>query len=207
MGGLSVEDAMVQGARTLQETADDLVLSTRRSMRSLERIITEGRFKTQFETNTSGGALNQEYRAAAEEFMFGYAKNLDVTQRPVYGYLRKVGGSDGASWYGDVLMDLKPAVRERTTVVWGDSLGLEAQPSPLTKIRATSVEPRRGMPLPGRTGSPYTEAQIHGGLKVDDIARIQFEREPAADLIRKVEAAGFVEDRTGPTRWTWERPK
>jgi hypothetical protein len=209
--GIPVETAYAQGARILQETADDLVLSTRRSMKSIERILSEGRFKSQFETNTSGGALNQDLRARAEEFMFGYDKAVDVTKRPIYGYLRKEGASDGAAWYGDVLMDLKPAVRERTTAVWGDSLGLEAQPSPLSRIRATSYSPRSignrdSLPRPGRTGSPYTEAQIHGGLRIEDVARITFEREPLQSLVRKVEAAGFVEDKTGPTRWTWIRP-
>jgi len=208
--GMSVDDAMREGARVMQQTLDDATLSTRRSMNSLGRILDDGRFKSQFETGTSGGALNQEYRAAAETFMFGVPKAQEVTQRAIYGYMRMEGARDSASWYGDVLMDLKPAVRSRTTVTWGDSLGLEAQPSPLTAVRATSYNPnamggRGALPRPGRFGSPYTEAQIHGGLSADDILRITFERDPTPEIIRKVEAAGFVQDKAAAQRWVWVR--
>lgn len=208
--GMSVDDAMREGQRILQQTLDDATLSTRRSMNSLGRILDDGRFKSQFETGTSGGALNQEYRAAAETFMFGVPKAQAVTERAIYGYMRKEGMSDSASWYGDVLMDLKPAVRSRTTVTWGDSLGLEAQPSPLTAVRATSYNPnamggRGALPRPGRFGSPYTEAQIHGGVTADDILRITFERDPTPEIIRKVEAAGFVQDHAAAQRWVWVR--
>lgn len=211
--GMSLDDAVRTAERTLQATADDAVLSTRRSMNSLGRILDEGRFKSQFETGTSGGALNQEYRAAAETFMFGVPKAQNVVERAIYGYLRDPSRTDGASWYGDVLMDLKPSVRSRTTVTWGDSLGLRAQPSPLTKVRATSFDPdtayqgAAAMPKAGRLGNPYTEAQIHGGMTSDDILRVTFERDPTPEIIRKLERDGFVQDHMAAQRWVWERPK
>jgi hypothetical protein len=52
-----------------------------------EMATTDGRYKTQFETNVSGGNLNTDLRAKAEFEMFGYADDLPVTDRPVYGYI------------------------------------------------------------------------------------------------------------------------
>lgn len=210
--GSSVDDIVREAEFILQETADDLILSTRRSTDSLVRILNDGRFKSQFETGKSGGTLNPDYRAAAEKYMFGYQKALPVEQRPIYGYLRDPGRPDGASWYGDALMDLRPSVRERTTVVWTDSLGAAAQPSPLNRIRASAFDPRSGtgtptMPKIGRTGYPYTEAQMHGGVSADDILRVTFEAKPDDAVAVTLENAGFVQ--TGDPRttllWVWER--
>lgn len=206
--GQSLETTLAQAENILQQTADDLVLSTRRSPDSLIRILREGRFKSQFETGKSGGALSPEYRAAAEQYMFGVPKDQAVEERAIYGYLRDPAKADNARMYGDALMDLKPAVRERTTVVWTDSLGSVEQPSPLTKIRATSYHPSPSaprMPQLGRTGYPYTEAQMHGGLAADDIARVTFEYPPGPIAEDALEQAGFVKT-GGPGTWVWERP-
>ena len=48
-----------------------------------------GRFKTQFETNTSGGMLGPSSRADAEEHLFSYPHSLDPKKRPVYGFTAK----------------------------------------------------------------------------------------------------------------------
>ena len=128
--------------------------------------------------------------------MFGYKKALPVEERPIYGYLRDPNAVDGASWYGDVLMDFKPAVRERTTVVWTDSLGSVEQPSPLTRIRASSYNPRSDlrpghrqvgcgrMPRSGRTGTA-----LHRG---PDARRALRRRHPPGELGRRLEPAALI---------------
>ena len=151
--------------------------------------------------------------------MFGYKKALPVEERPIYGYLREAGKVDGnAAWYGDALMDLKPAVRQRTTAVWTDSLGSLEQPSPITRVRATSYNPRGTidpatgkvtgrMPRPGATGRPYTEAQMHGGVTADDILRVTFEQRPSFETEAALKAAGFERVPSDPSQFlhVWER--
>ena len=76
----------------------------------LEQVLSDGRWKSQFETETSRGALNWGFRASAEMKMFGFNKELDgaddfetsshavseevreeifnhnAKERPIYGY-------------------------------------------------------------------------------------------------------------------------
>lgn len=103
----------------------------------------DGRFKTQFETGSSGGSLNLRGRAEVEEQLFGLPKDLPAQQRPVYGYVmgddqtgtragptwerrdappRYELGTDRLSSYGRVQVVLKDSVRARTTAMFGDSL-------------------------------------------------------------------------------------
>ena len=59
------------------------------------------------------------------------------------------------------------------------------------------------MPQIGRTGRPYTEAQMHGGLSADDILRVELVDDSNRGLIILLEDRGFV--RT-PGTMEWIRP-
>ncbi len=163
-----------EATRLMQAAIDQAELSVRRSSRSAGMILIDGRFKTQFETGKSAGAFAPDQRASVEGSLFGYQTDLDPTNRPVYGYLWEGADRDGAEWYGDVRFVLKDTVRARTTVVFTDSLGTNLNASPATGVHHTSIDPRywgfRQDDIP--SGSPYIEAQIHGGLRAEDIDRI-----------------------------------
>jgi hypothetical protein len=109
-----------------------------------EAILRDGRFKTQFETGTSGGIIKPDgspssLRIAAEERVFGLPEDLPPEQRPVYGALRTgrleealtLGSreSHAAPWrspwhYGDHVFLLGDEAKGRSTYTWGDSLGV-----------------------------------------------------------------------------------
>lgn len=128
-------------ARLIKEVIDNNELSMRRGPRGLFDILENDRCKTQFETNTSSGALNPELRKQATQQLFGTnISKLSKTDFEKYGYLGNKdplfeltsGESRGEyngrinrmSQYGDWRIDFKKsAVKNRTTYTLDDSLG------------------------------------------------------------------------------------
>jgi len=81
--------------------------------------------KTQFETRTSQGNLDIDFRRDAEYSGLGLPRNLDPSLRPIYGAINRLDvGSGSSRWYGSVEFVLKDEVWDRTTVTMGDSLGM-----------------------------------------------------------------------------------
>lgn len=204
--GQTLEEALAEGQATLQKTADAGVMKTRRSATSLGKILDDGRFKTQFETKKSAGIFDPSLRAQREKVMFGYADDLAAAERPVYGYLEGAGDASSLATdgYGGVIFTLDESVRSRTTVVWNDSLLAHEKPSALTHVLPSSWSSRFGsMPVVGGKGVPYTELQFHGGLSLNDVTAIKFDyRDPSAQLIEKLEKAGFKQkNATDPREW------
>jgi hypothetical protein len=183
----------------------DATISVRVRREALHSILDDGRFKSQFETNTSGGALNRDLRARAERNMFGYPVDLPDEHRPIYGYVSGSLAEGGAGEnYGEIRVILKPHVRERATFTLQDSLAEGAIPQPIDSptIYAMDSTYRSQDILPALSGvngslarvsDYYAEAQIHGGLAASEIdevvipnistisetARIMIERELA----------------------------
>lgn len=149
-----------------------------------------GRYKSQFETGTSHGALSPTARTKAENDYFNFGpedKNREM--RPIYGYAssNKNGVSNykgehppdnNASQYGRVTVKMKDSVRSRTTLSFGDSLGrsMSFACTPIDLPHFTSFDVGDGDPLDilestARSGR-YTELQYHGQLKSEDIESI-----------------------------------
>lgn len=152
---------------------------------ALAQVLDDGRFKSQFETNTSGGALDQNLRARAEEKMFGYERELDPASRPIYGYLS--GANElSVNGYGEIRVVLRDDVRARTTFVLDDSLGPgafgETIPAPVEApnslamnwggYRQFSVDLDLRQARLNDISGIYPEAQIHGGVAVTDIEEV-----------------------------------
>lgn len=149
------------------------------------------RVKTQFDTDESGGLYDPDLRAIAELAAHGTPPAASGMDRPVYGFVSREGFENpvSVSQYGDVTLVLKDGVRGRTTVTLGDSLNTNATPVPLNgpvtgrQVSDASahtfftdefsmVASRGTTPL--AVGATYMEAQIHGGVRRSDIARIIF---------------------------------
>jgi hypothetical protein len=209
--GKTVQEVLTETEATMRATLNAGTLATRRSINSTERILTEGRFKSQFETQTSAGMLSPKTRADAENKMFGYREDLNARDRPIYGYLEPPAGQPRPNWsgeesYGDVKFTLKDSVRDRTSATWDDSLFSQTRPSAITEPRASSYNPGYTFGdtrlKPGQLGYPYTELQFHKGLTVDDIASITLKTQQEVERLRKLlESRGFTEDPRNPLRW------
>lgn len=144
----------------------------------------------------------------------------NAEKRPIYGYVAMDGirpagvgssqlgdpSTDALSQYGQVQVVLKDHVRDRTTAMFGDSMNnmSEAIPTPINNPDWRSFQASRG----GITGKglmgldrsgdnqefragAYAEAQIHGGVGVDDIEEIVFPNNPTATVKDQLEKAGI----------------
>ena len=92
--------------------------------------------------------------------------------RPVYGHMNTGSGRnhDSASMYGDARFVLK-GVRDRTTITGGDSLGAGHRPPKLSSVPYT--DPKTFSYRAHGPGGDYTEAQIHGGVTMDNVHRVE----------------------------------
>ena len=112
----------------------------------LESILNDGRLKTQFETNTSGGALNTDVREKASYNLFNTPSNTTAREYEKYGYLgSKDVSKDLASPflypYGDGVITLrKSEVVDRTTITFGDSLRNAVDGRYIMGSKVTSID-------------------------------------------------------------------
>ena len=213
--GTSIDEYKAAAAKALDDALVDAKPHIAISDDALQQVLKDGRVKSQFETNTSRGSLAPDMRAKVEQSMFGYAKDLPVEQRPIYGYwgtpgdpiiqspkgggLRFADASHtGATAYGKVILRLSDDVASRTTFTGGDSLGMTMRPSMRGRAAwqsASSFTSPVGKTLPQIAENElYVEAQVHGGVAVSDIAEVWFREVPERATDAALRAAGF--DRT-----------
>ena len=173
--------------------SDDTHIGIKFELKNLAKILESGRFKSQFETITSGGMLDLDERARFENQLMSYAKDIAPELRPVYGMLfhlqdvskvRLTNPIDDSDMYGNVVAFLKPDIKRYATFTGGDSLDNEGRviASPVLSPSVDSVEV--SSQVWGRlfgaikaeeevtlshlgysdgVGESYIEAQIHGG--------------------------------------------
>lgn len=150
----------------------------------LEDIAENGRFKSQFETATSGGMFFPDARAVQEEMFFGYPKDMPPEHRPIYGW---VDHPDYESYhnqfaqYGNLTWHVSDAMKTKTTVTGVDSLSRPIVPGPYRNPGWRALVPPgyEDEGIPTGTVSDYItesgffddliEAQYHGGLTLEDI--------------------------------------
>ena len=181
----------------LSNLLEENKFATRTSMEGLEKILEEGRIKSQFETYKSSTVVGRDFRAEAEKTLFGYPENLDPKLRPIYGYLTNTKNGfefsryNGALRYGNVSIILKKkGLSNRTTFTLGDSLDgtrydykvptLYDQPSMRALSASRSLSDKYGA-YTGKVGKDlydvtnsisYVELQFHGGVSVNNIEKV-----------------------------------
>jgi hypothetical protein len=191
--------------------------------RFIGTILDEGRYKSQFETNKSGGLLNKGYRSSFEESALGVSPEIDPTARPLYAFVDTLDGDVAdriGEQYGDGRIHLKSSSKQRATLTLGDSLDNNAIPvsffgevdddrvlaasglvpssqktkgslydaalsmlddgslgddadvyGPLLQKIVTELDPDFTDTAIDQTAY-YTEAQVHGQVRIDDIELI-----------------------------------
>lgn len=205
-------DNMVEAADDgIKDFVDDTEVRVRAPVDVVEDIADDGRFKTQFETNTSGGQLATDKRSALEKELFGVDPDTDPENRPIYGYLRKNGSDTTDEWeqdqYGNAVFHLSDDVRDRTTFTYGDSLGnnsdvVDGGNPTIIPSKITDPSPRslgtydlddlaEGESKVPSDAFPYTEAQVHEGVSIDDVEKVTFEEEPDDSALEALEERGI----------------
>ena len=219
--GFSQPQVAARLTRGLSKVIRDAELYTATDQESLEAILRDGRFKTLFETGRSHGLQDIATRSKIEERILGTPQQIDPTLRPIYGHLsmrnfgafgtaREQGAADyGVDAYASIR--LKPAIRDRTTLILGDSfnfpdsvqasrlLSPDIASIPVTELQKGHI---RVLLHSGQIEGDilldeiqrrmlYVETHYHGGLKVSDIRDILFVDEPQEELARLLRQAGI----------------
>lgn len=173
----AVERQCLRNAKTLTARP----LCCRQSVEGAASIVDHGRFKTQYETGTSGGHFDLEYRRKAENRGLGVPSDIDSKKHPVYGYFDTPGHE--ASAYGPVEFQFKGSVKDRTTVTFSDSMGafhrgeLVGRPANNPTKECWGAINIEDLHRQGKTSGSYVEAQIHGGVFLRDVAKVVFHRD------------------------------
>ncbi len=142
--GLSPAEYKRQATEALKEIVGNADAYVRvADSETLRSILKDGRFKSQFETGTSGGTFAPEKRRQIEAKIIGLSPAVPDDQRPIYGYLSgrnfaSTGEAETARhilpMYGRVVVRLKPAIKQGATFTRGDSLTREDE------VQATPIE-------------------------------------------------------------------
>lgn len=179
----------VQQALT-QISQADIAVAVPKS--TIDNILSDGRLKTQFETGTSGATTNKAWRAEAELKGLGIPETLPDAQRPIYGYMNFSPETRSLTQrgYGDITFILDEKVRGRTTIGAGDTMdnfrrgNMVAAPIDSPNILAADHEVSNLVDY-ARTGDAkefvysgvgYVEAQVQGGVSLDDVAYVLDEK-------------------------------
>ena len=182
----------------------DRAVATNVANARLEEILTDGRFKTQFETGRSGGIFQPEERRLREEQWFGIPADAAPETRPIYGYLVTSGDGKGmVDVYGGARVVFRDDVRDRTTAQVGDSMEhiLTGRPAAVDNPDWYAFTIQYEDPMfakldrnydgPAFNKRSYIEAQIHGGVTVDDIAEVIFTSRPSPELVALLRERGI----------------
>lgn len=222
--GLDEEEYIRQVNQELERLVDDAEVRTRTDRRGLRGILEDGEFKNQHQTGTSLGELNPDLRLEAERSFFDITSD-SPSDHPIYGYLGPRGGGFGDDpWevehYGGIVFRFDDDVRDRTTFMWGDSLGemntvkRGSHPGrltvPVNDPDYRAVSHGRDSPLGVDTsdlnstpvsrehvgdGATYLESQIHGELTLDDVEEVLVVRQYAEaepEIIERIREAGLT---------------
>lgn len=217
---LTVEQIELIGNK-MSEVINNSGYAMRVNSKILDTILDDGRFKNQFETKTSGGALNFDYRKKATKQLFGKGAIKDVKNYEKYGYLGTKDFIEDAhdykiQQYGNCIIHFdKKYLKNKVTYTLDDSLG-----QALNKVtvagdsenpRANGInkkhlkewvpwfEKRRNKMLEisdfmKDTPIRYIELQYHGELKIDFIKEICFTgqyTEVPDELVKKIKSKGI----------------
>jgi hypothetical protein len=134
--GLTPEEGDRQMTDELKRELAGRRVAIRVTNGNLAKILDDGSFKTQFETNRSKALKSNDARAKLEAAQFGYPDDLDPSLRPIYAYMdegydRPAGsgtkfigdfGTDDLSMFGTTQVILNDDVRDRSTFNIGDSM-------------------------------------------------------------------------------------
>ena len=212
----------------LQEltTSEDTHIGIRFKPETLDKVLDDGRFKTQIETGTSNGILNKRKRKMLEHDGMSYSKKTPAKERPIYGMLfnyKKISEADitsngvSGSHYGGIVAIMKPEIKSYSTVTFGDSFDnyKYIAPSPLLKPARYScdiymrtlkesvekVRNKKSLSLGDfEVNGTYIEAQIHKSrATVSNIQHLIFGNgiKPTAAQIARLKSLGITWSREG----------
>ena len=191
-------DKFVTEMRDVRDGAEDRMV-IRVPLEVIPLLIADGRLKNQHESKQSEGTLDPRQRKDAERLLFGIpTRGGKVKDRPIYGLVETDGYRDGAQ-YGKFVISLKPETARRSTMTFGDSLGVanatygyntedgvrkskkkdepdlrSAHGAAIPMTGDVSDEQILGATQANGSNRAYIEIQVHGGVSLDDMRSVRY---------------------------------
>ena len=217
---LTVEQIELIGNK-MSEVINNSEYAIRVDSEIFDKILDDGRFKNQFETKTSGGALNFDYRKKATKQLFGKGAIKDIKDYEKYGYLTTNNfieeyHNSNVSQYGNCIVHFdKKYLKNKVTYTIDDSLGQALNKvtvaGDIENPRANGInkkhlkewipwfEKRKDKILEisdfmEDTPIRYIELQYHGELKPDFIKEVCFtgkDTEVPSSLVKRLKSKGI----------------
>lgn len=226
--GTTAEKLKADWTSEVQEMVAKAKVYIRMPPEVLDSVLTEGRYKSQFETNSSyGGDVQVDSRRGFEYHQMGVPKDIPDQERPVYGYasdrephrqsksptgdwILPQGNHDSTSGYGQVVVEYKDSIKDRSTITFGDSMNSaeETLPTPMRSPDYRSLsfavwgdeapETPNEIKMGSVEGSAtkedysYAEVQIQRGASAKEIAKAWFPKTPNAKTQSLLEQRGIL---------------
>jgi hypothetical protein len=190
----------------LRDLCGNVELRVRLRRDHLPTVFADRRLRNQFETGHSSGYFHPRIRAELEHRVLGVPLSAPPIERPIYGYLSGSDEDHALPSYGTVIATLDSSLRQRATFTVGDSLDQTQHaripafaPSPLNVPELLSVDARidvlgaRDFATASASSHRYAEAQIYGGVALEDISALEFTAGLGPDeaLTRELQALGL----------------
>ena len=203
--GLDVDDFISAAIETadaeLRETIEflrqrDMLVALKES--ALQGLLSDGRYKSQHETNSSMGSLNPARRIRIEEEQLGVPSEIADTLRPVYGFLDDDSGEFPNDQFApfaygaDFVLELKPELKERSTLTFGDSLDHGGVGVPMSSNR--ELEPGDGMAAAGQVTQ---EEAIQNAIQNAIIIELRKAAESAEEATAAEQPQLFTDEEMG----------
>jgi len=164
----------------------------------------ERKFKTRWTGGSSSGSTSVTARQTWEKNIFNGKYDGKDKMRPAYGHVSLFPDPfiSSTSQYGPVALVMKPIIAHRATITRKDSANLHMDKARINKvlwagnkdhIYTTMLEnpALSGAVLTNTSKSlhsaNYMEAQIHGGLRLEDVDHIIFNSENRSSKFRTIE--------------------
>jgi hypothetical protein len=177
---------------------EDVEISVMVPSSTVESIISDGRLKNQYETGVSGGRLDPEFRMEAEKNAWEI-EGTSPQSFPIYGVVKSNSFNPSSTeYYGDAELVLKSSIKSRTTYTIGDSLvgfsHAKLVASPIGTSSVSSIDTSSAMNVfkgnwTGFWLGSYIEAQVHGGVAMQDIDKLVIRRAGLPSQQRAIAAA------------------
>jgi hypothetical protein len=186
--------------RVLARREDQHVWSTVSTSR-VEKLLKDGRFKSAWEVKTTRPGGVKKYMVN-RKFFETEAVGVPEAEKahPIYGWVGAAPRDADVSEYGWLHAQLKDSVKTRTTTTFDDSLNGGLEPMMLNDVPSASVEqilasrnngglsftlnmvtdtpefPSYVMEKGFVESMSYQEAQVHGGLLLEDVEKFVYDR-------------------------------
>ena len=217
----NVDEVMDSVRKELSDDSTRVIIGV--PMQVMGQVLQDGRIKNQFETGTSQGVLDTDFRGTFEQIVFGGEGDVRYGYLDILGERRHADGEENLSGqYGQVELTLKADVKERATFSVEDSLDTWGNrdtpylPTPImdpqweafsfADTNAQGIgELQQATDLTEAGDNNYIEAQVYGPVTLDDVEKITVYPDTALTSMASFFNSGYgsvpFKGEEGAVRW------